>query len=808
MNALLQDMRYSLRLLLKRPGFTFVAVITLALGIGANTAIFSVVNSVLLRPLSFSEPDRLVIIRATNQQKGIATNQVSLPDALDWKAQSQSFDDMALLGGWNFNLTGVDEPERIQGALVTPNLFLLLGKSPMLGRSFTPDEAQPGKDHVVILSHGLWQRRFGAELNVIGQSLTLNGISSTVIGVMPADFGYPYQNVGVWAPLAGEDETRNSRWLTAVGRLKAGATLKQAQTEMAIIARRLEDAYADSNAGWSVSLITLQDSITDDIRPALLILLGAVGLVLLIACANVATLVLARGVSRRREFAIRVAMGASRPRLLRQLLTESAMLSLLGGAAGVLLALWGIGFLSVAAPHDIPRLNEVKIDAAVLGFTLTVALLTGLLSGLAPALLAANLDPYETLKEDRGAIGSDSRHRLRQLLMVAEVALSLVLLVGAGLLIRSFLRVQQVDAGFRAENLLTMELILTGPQYNSLAGQQTFVNQTLQQIEALPGVQSASAITTLPVGGTSGQVHYSFVAEGRQVRESEDPTAYYRSTSPGYFQTMGIALDAGRSFTERDLETAPRVAIINRAMARRIWPGQDPVGKRVRWSSGPWSNGEPQWMRIVGVVGDVKQYGLEAEEHLAIYVPYAQKNPAWRWLSLVVRTEADPATLAQPVTGSIHTVDRNLPVYLVRPMEQILSESLGARRFSTLLLGILAAMALILSTVGIYGVISYTVSQRTREIGIRVALGAQRRDILQVTLGQGLRLILIGVAVGLAAACALTRLLAGLLFSTSATDPFTFVGVTLLLTGVALLACYIPARRAMKVDPMEALRYE
>jgi putative ABC transport system permease protein len=530
--------------------------------------------------------------------------------------------------------------------------------------------------------------------------------------------------------------------------------------------------------------------------------------VLLIACANVATLVLARGVSRRREFAIRVAMGATRPRLIRQLLTESAMLSLLGGALGILLALWGIGFLLVVAPEDIPRLNEVKIDAAVLGFTLAVSLLTALVSGLAPALLTSNLDPYETLKEERGAIGGDNRQRLRQLLMVSEIALSLVLLVGAGLLIRSFLRVQRVDAGFRAENLLTMELILTGPKYGSLAGQQTFVNQTLQQIEALPGVQSANAITTLPVGGTSGQVHYSFIAEGRQVRESEDPTAYYRSISPGYFQTMGIALNAGRTFTERDHQTAPPVAIINQAMARRIWPDQDPVGKRVRWSSGPWSNNEPQWMTIVGVVGDVKQYGLEAEEHLAIYVPYAQKNPAWRWLSLVVRTNADPSSLTRAITGNIHAVDRNLPVYLVRSMEQILSESLGARRFSTLLLGMLAAMALILSTVGIYGVIAYSVSQRTREIGIRVALGARRRDILRITIGQGLRLILIGVAVGLAAAYAFTRLLAGLLFNISATDPFTFAGVTLLLTGVALLACYIPARRAMKVDPMIALRYE
>jgi putative ABC transport system permease protein len=807
MNTLWQDVRYSLRLLMKRPGFTLVAIITLALGIGANTAIFSIVNSVLLRPLCFSNPDRLVIIRATNLQKEITTNQVSLPDALDWKAQSQSFEDVALLGGWNFNLTEVDEPERIQGALVTSNFFPLLGRLPMLGRAFTPEEAQPGKTNVVILSHALWQRRFGADPMIIGQSLTLNGATSTVIGVMPADFGYPYQNVGIWAPLAGEDEARNSRWLTAIGRLKASATLKQARSELDTIAGRLEQSYTDSNAGWGVNLITLQDSITQEIRPALLMLLGAVGLVLLIACANVATLVLARGVSRRREFAIRVALGATRPRLIRQLLTESAMLSLLGGGLGILLALWGVGFLLVAAPRDIPRLNEIKIDGAVLGFTLAVSLLTALLAGLAPALLAANLDPYETLKEERIAAGG-SRQPLRSLLVVAEVALALVLLTGAGLLIRSFLRVEQVDAGFRAENLLTMEMILTGPKYGSLNGQQVFVTQTLQQIEALAGVESASAITTLPVGGTSGQVNYSFVAEGRQAREGEDPNAYYRSISPGYFQTMGIALAAGRYFSESDDQQAPRVAIINQAMARRIWPDQDPVGKRLRWTSGPWSGDQSQWMRIVGVAGDVKQYGLEAAEQLAVYVPYRQKNPAWRWLSLVVRTRADPGGLTRAVTGSIHAVDRNLPVYLVRPMEQILSESLGARRFSLLLLTILALLALVLASVGIYGVIAYSVSQRTREIGIRVALGARRRDILQVTLGQGLRLILFGVALGLGAAIALTRLLAGLLFGVSATDPLTLTGVTLLLAGVALLACYIPARRAMRVDPMIALRDE
>jgi putative ABC transport system permease protein len=799
----MSDLRFAFRQLIKSPGFAAVAIVTLALGIGANTAIFSVVNSVLLSPLPFRDPNRLVIIRETNQQKGITKNTVSLPDALDWKAQSRSLDDVALLGGWNFNLTDVEEPERIQGALVTPNFFQLLGKSPMLGRSFTVDEAQAGKGNVVLLSYGLWQRRFAGDRSIIGQSLTVNGTRSTVIGVMPPNFGYPYQDVGIWAPLAGEDEARGSRWLLALGRLKTSATLGQAQSELDTIARRLEQAYPDSNAGWGVSLITLHESVTKSVRPALLILLGAVGLVLLSACANVATLVLARGASRRQEFAVRVATGATRLRLIRQLLIESAVLSLSGGALGILFALWGVGFLLAGAPADIPRLSEVRIDSTVFCFTLAVSLLTGLLSGLAPAVLTSSLDPYETLKKDKGAMGGSSRHRLRNLLIISEIALSLALLVGGGLLVRSFLQVQRVDAGFKAENLLTMELMLTGPAYQSLTQQQEFLHQTLQGIEGLPGVKSASAVTTLPIGGTSGQVHDSFLVEGRQVREGEEPDAYYRAISPGYFQTMGIVLSAGRYFKESDTQTAPPVAIINRAMASRIWPHEDCVGKRVRWKGA-----ESQWMTVVGVAADVKQYGLEEEEHMAIYVPYTQKNPGWRWLAVAVRTDSNPSDLAHSVAGRIHAVDRNLPVYSVRTMEQILSESLAERRFSTLLLGSLGAMALLLSILGVYSIISYSVTQRTRETGIRVALGAQRRDILRWAMGEGLRLIIVGVAVGLAMAYATTRLLSDLLFGISATDPFTFVGVTLLLTGVATLACYLPARRAMRVDPMVALRYE
>ena len=806
MEKLLQDLRYSIRMLVKNPGYTAVALLTLALGIGANSAIFSVVNGVLLRPLSFNDPDSLALIRATNREKGIATHHVSHLDALDWKAQSQSFDDIALMAYWTFNLTEVEEPEHIQGALATPNLFQMLGKQPMLGRAFMSEEAQPGKDNVVILGYGLWQRRFGADKNVIGQKLTLNGVVSTVIGVAGADFGYPYNDVDIWAPFVGEQEQRGSRWLLALGRLKAGVTPKQAQADLDTIASRLELAYPDTNAGWGVNLISLHEQITRDIRPALLVLLGAVGLVLLIACANVATLTLARATSRRKEIAVRTAMGATRQRIIRQLLTESIILSLLGGMLGILASFWVIDSLVALAPDNIPRLSEVSVDWLVLGFTLAVSLLTGALCGLAPALLSSSIDVHSTLKEESGAVGGVSRHRLRGLLVVSEVSLSLVLLVGAGLLIQSFLRVQRIDAGFNPENLLTMQLMLTGPGYGASARRQTFVDETLSRIEALPGVKSASAISTLPIGGTSGRVNLSFVAEGRQVREGQDPNAYYRSVSPGYFQTMGIALAAGRHFTDHDNETAPRVAIINQRMAHRIWPDQDPIGKRVRWSDGPWSGGEPQWMTIVGVVADVKQYGLETEEELAIYVPYAQKTTAWRWLSLVVRTNAEPTSLARAVTGEIHLVDRNLPVYLVQPMEQIVSESLGARRFNTLLLGILAAIALTLAALGIYSVISYSVSQRTREIGIRTALGAQKGDILRLVLRQGLGLTLVGVAGGLIVSVALTRLLSSLLYGVSATDALTFTSVAVMLMIVALLACYIPARRATKVDPMVALR--
>ena len=806
MEKLLQDLRYSIRMLFKNPSYTAVALLTLALGIGANTAIFSVVNGVLLRPLSFNDPDRLALIGATNREKGIATHHVSYLDALDWKAQSQSFDDIGLMAYWTFNLTEVEEPEHIQGALATPNLFQMLGKQPMLGRAFISEEAQPGKDNVVILGYGLWQRRFGADKNIIGQKLTLNGTVSTVIGVVGADFGYPYNDVDIWGPFVGEQEQRGSRWLLALARLREGVTPKQAQADLDTIAGRLELSYPDTNAGWGVSLISLHEQITQDVRPALLVLLGAVGLVLLIACANVATLTLARATSRRKEIAIRTAMGATRRRIIRQLLTESIILSLLGGILGTLASFWVIDSLVAFAPDNIPRLNEVSVDWLVLGFTLTVSLLTGALCGLAPALLSSSSDVHSTLKEESGAIGGASRHRLRSLLVVSEVSLSLVLLVGAGLLIQSFLRVQRIDAGFNPENLLTMQLMLTGPEYGPAARRQAFVDETLTRIEALPGVKSASAISTLPIGATSGRVNFSFVAEGRQVREGQDPNAYYRSVSPGYFQTMSIALAAGRYFTGHDNETAQRVAIINRRMAQRIWPDQDPVGKRVRWSDGPWSSGEPQWMTIVGVVADVKQYGLEREEELAIYVPYAQKTTAWRWLAVVVRTDAEPASLSRAVTGEIHAVDRNLPVYLVQPMEKILSESLGARRFNTLLLGVLAALALTLAALGIYSVISYSVSQRTREIGIRTALGAQKGDILRLVLRQGLGLTLVGVVGGLIASVALTRLLSILLYGISATDALTFTSVAMMLMVVALLACYIPARRATKVDPMVALR--
>ncbi|HEV3471346.1 MAG TPA: ABC transporter permease [Pyrinomonadaceae bacterium] len=802
-----QDLRYGVRTLLKNPGFTAVAVVALALGIGANTAIFSVVNAVLLRPLPYRDPDRLVMVWEDNTKGGYPRNTPAAANFLDWREQSRVFEGMAAIANQSFALTGAGEPERIDGRRVSASLFPLLGVEPLLGRVFLPEEDQPGAGRAVILSHGLWQRRFGSDPNITGKALTLNGESHTVVGVMPAHFRFPAREDELWVPIAFTNEqaaNRGTHYLQVVARLRPGVTVEQAQAEMSAIAARLQEQYPSQNTGVGAAVVPLHEQLVGDIRPALLILLGAVGFVLLVACANVANLLLARAAARHKEIAVRVALGASRMRLIRQFLTESLLLAAVGGLAGLLLSLWGVNLLRAFIPESISQVGAVSIDAKVLGFTLLVSLLTGLIFGLAPATQASNFNLNETLKEGGRDSSAGSRgNRIRAVLVVAEVAVSLVLLIGAGLLINSFLRLRSVDPGFRADNLLTMRIVLPELKYPDQARRAAFYAEALRRIEALPGVESAAVTNWIPLvrQGDSN----SFTVEGQpDPGPGRSPSVATRVVSPRYFDTMGIQLLRGRQFGEQDRADSPPVVIVSEAMARRSWPGADPVGKRMKMGG---YNSDAPWMEVVGVVKDVRQFELTAEPRPQIYLHYEQ--PAFfRPSNLVVRTGADPLGLAATVRKTVWEIDKDQPVSNISTMEDVLSESISRQRFSMLLLGIFAGVALVLAAVGIYGVMSYSVAQRTHEIGIRMALGAQAADVLKLTVGQGLRLVLVGVAIGLAAAFALTRLMESLLYGVSATDPATLVTISLVLITVALLASYVPARRATKVDPLTALRYE
>jgi putative ABC transport system permease protein len=825
MDNLWQDLRYGIRMLLRSPGFTLVGVLALALGIGANTAIFSVVNAVLLRPLPYPDPDRLVLLSENFSRLGLNRISVSAPEFIDYRDRSQSFERVAAYKYLNFNLTGVDEPERILGASVSAGLFTLLGINPSRGRAFLPEEDQPGGHPVVVLSHGLWQRRFGADPSVVGKTLRLNGNHMTVVGIMPPGFQFPAQ-AELWAPIVFNDDAlrqRQSRSLRVIARLKPDVTLKQAQAEMSTFARQLTqqypDIYLESN-GWSITLTPLREQMVGNLRTTLLVLLGAVGFVLLIACANVANLLLARAAARQKEIAIRTALGAGRRRLVRQLLTESVLLALVGGTLGLLLALWGIDLLAALRPPGIPALVKISVDAPVLAFTILTSLLTGILFGLAPALAASKLDLNESLKEGgRGAAGSRGRHRLGSILVISEVALALVLLIGAGLLIKGFLRLRSVDPGFNPKNVLVTWTVLSPSKYPDRTQVADFYQTLLARIEALPGVQFVGATNDLPLSGDNSSWGFTTEAHPRPA-PGEVLEANYRVASPNYFRAMGISLVRGRFFTEFDNESAPGAVIINETMARRFWSDEDPIGKRMKLGSpDPQHTWDGLWLTIVGVVGDVKHFGLAADARPEMYVTYLQ-NPwrglpaapymtvVWRGVSLVVRVAAEPTALAAAVRRAVWSVDKDQPVFGVNTIEQVLSNSVAQRRFTMLLLSLFAALALVLAALGIYGVMSYAVTQRTREIGIRMSLGAQPSDALRLVLKQGLGLALVGVGIGLAAAFTLTRVLSGLLYSVSATDPATFAGISLLLAAVALLACYIPARRATRVDPMVALRYE
>jgi putative ABC transport system permease protein len=813
MRDLLQDVRYGLRMLLKRPGFTLVAVVALALGVGANTAIFSVVNGVLLRPLPYKDPDRLVRLGEWSQQ--VPGMSVAYPNFLDWREQNHVFEGLAATQFDSYNLTGVDEPERLQGRNVSANFFDLLGVAPALGRTFKADEDRPGAGRVCLISYGLWQRRFGGDRKIVGAQLTLNGKPYTVVGVLPQDYRYGTQT-DVFAPigLRGDEEVIKERdnhpGIYVVARLKDGVTFGQAEAEMKAIAARLAQEYPKTNGGHGITMVSLREYFVGDIRTSLLVLLGAVGFVLLIACANVANLLLARAASRTREIAVRTALGAGRWRIVRQLLTESLILSFAGGGAGLLLAAWGVDVLRRASLDVIPTTADIGLDRMVILFTVGVSVFTGVLFGLAPALQASKADLNGSLKEGgRTGTAGAARSRVRSALVISEVALSLMLLIGAGLLIRSFVSLRGTETGFDPRKVLTMQLSYKAGKDEGRKVS-NFLTQVEEKLRAVPGVEAVALSDGVPMLGASETgIH----VEGRPpVETSKQPMTVAYWATPGFFRAMGIRLLRGRYFDEHDAQDTPLVAVIDEDFAREMFPGEDPIGK---YLAGDPQHGIPH-TEIVGIVAHVKNYGLDApgpvqaERYTPLYqVPEKFMPMVAGHVTLLVRSSGtDPAAMTDAVRRAVHEVDPNQPVYNVQTMEQVLSDSIASQRLSMMLLSLFGAVAMTLAAVGIYGVMSYTVAQRTHEIGVRMALGARGRDVLKMVVGQGMTLALAGVGVGLVGAFALSRVVSSLLYGVTATDPLTFAGVPLVLLSVALLSTFIPARRATKVDPMVALRYE
>jgi putative ABC transport system permease protein len=814
MKQVWSDFRYGLRMMMKAKTFSIIAVLTLAIGIGANSAIFSVVYGVLLRPLPFKDPGRLMYIWHTPPQTsfpGMKTFSVSPANYFDWKEQSHSFEQMAVTGYTGLNLTGVGEPQALLGQSVSPEYFSVLGTAPMLGRTFAPDEDQTGRDHVVVLSYRLWSSRFGADRGIVGRTISLDETPYTVIGVMPSNFRFP-EYAEFWSPLSWTPATRAVRGahdLSVIARLKPGVDVHTAQAEMNTISRRLEEAYPVDDKGWGAIVVPVQEDMVGDVRPALLVLLGAVLLVLLIACANVANLMLAKILDRRTEIAIRGALGASRTRILQQVLAEAVLLAIFGGVLGTLLAKFGVDVIVGYLSEQLPRAGEITLDQWVLGFTLLISVATGLITGLVPAWRLSNVNVSEALKHGGRGAETGGKHT-RSILVVAEVALSLILLAGAGLLMRTLWKLQGVDPGFNPHGVLTARLSL--PQKKFTTPQQTslFYEQVRQRLRTIPGVESAAMVSSLPFSGGSIQ---PVGLEGHPaVAMADQPEVPVRHVTADYFRTMGIRVLRGREFSETDTSERPRVAVISEAMAKRFWPGQEAIGKHV---TSTFAQGGPR--EIVGIVGDVKMSGLNVQEDLpTLYSPVSQLDyPDPRFgefgspsLSLVLRTSLAPKSLAGALANAVHQVDAGTPVLDVLTMEELMASSLSPQRFNMFLLGTFAAVALLLATIGIYSVLAYSVQRRTPEIGIRIALGAQVSDVLRLVLGEGMGLVLAGVLCGLVGALALSRFLRSLLYGVGSNDLPTFAGVAVLLSLVALGACYLPARRAMRIDPMVALRDE
>ena len=808
MGTLLQDLRYAFRMLVKKPGFTAIAVLAIALGIGTNTTIFSSVNALLLHPFNFSTQDRLVMLWEQNLEVGNRRGSVSPGNYADWRDRNHVFEETAAFSQHHFNLTEGETPERVAGAQVTPNFFKALDVKSEMGRTFSKEEGEKGREQVVLLKHSLWQRRFAGDKEIVGKSVRLDGKSYTVVGVMPEDFEFPLNSSEVWVPLAfdpKEAAERNNHYLQVMGLLKAGATKEQAQAELRAIAEHNQQQYPETDAGRTAFVETLNASYTRGSRMYLTTMMGAVVFVLLIACANVANLLLVRAASRQKEMAVRMALGASRWRLIRQLLTESLLLALVGGAFGLLFSVWGVEFISRGIPANFTQYiagwKKLGVDWWVLGFTVLASVVTGLIFGFAPALQATRMNLNETLKESsKSSSESLRRNRLRSLLVISEVALSLVLSIGAGLMVKSFMNLLSTDLGVNPHNVLTMELALPRVKYKEDKDRINFYEELLRRVEPLPAVQKVAAINFVPMslGGSTSSV---FTIEGQPALPSgKQPYADYRVITPQYFEAIGTNILQGRAFTERDDERATKVVIINDALARRFFPHGDGVGKRLIISK------EDGPLEIVGVAASTKNEDLDEEPDLGMYVPFTQ-NP-WGSMALVVRTNSEPTVVTSAIRNEVTALDKDQPIYNVRTMEQVVDETLSPKRLAMIMFAFFAFVAMFLAAIGLYAVMSYTVAQRTHEIGIRMALGANQNQILKLVVGQGIILIIIGLVIGLVGAFAVTRVMSGILYGVSSTDPLTFVGVSVLLTVAALLASYIPARKATKVDPMVALRYE